>query len=157
MHGHGDKPFLCTYEHCERGVPGNGFPRHWNLRDHMKRVHNDSTNTRSNASTTSPPPMSRGKKRKSEASGSPKFERPCLKKPTIAEPAVSHSVKKSSLAERYQQTEMQLKEAVKQLSDPTSERTFALLQNANDCIKTMAHISQQMSNAVSSQRTPSPS
>src|SRR5208282_771438 len=35
MHGHGDIPFLCTYEGCERGLLGNGFPRHWNLRDHM--------------------------------------------------------------------------------------------------------------------------
>lgn len=42
MYGHGDKPFLCTYDGCERGVPGNGFPRHWNLRDHLRRVHQDS-------------------------------------------------------------------------------------------------------------------
>ena len=42
MHGHGEKPFLCTFEGCERGVPGNGFPRHWNLCDHMKRFHNRS-------------------------------------------------------------------------------------------------------------------
>jgi hypothetical protein len=41
MHRHGDKPFLCTYEGCERGVPGNGFPRYRNCSDHMKRVHND--------------------------------------------------------------------------------------------------------------------
>jgi hypothetical protein len=40
MHGHGEKPFLCTADNCERSLPGNGFPRHWNLRDHMKRVHN---------------------------------------------------------------------------------------------------------------------
>src|ERR1700734_2525515 len=39
MHGHGEKPFLCNFEGCERGIPGNGFPRHWNLCDHMKRVH----------------------------------------------------------------------------------------------------------------------
>lgn len=44
MHGHGEKPFLCTFEGCERGAPGNGFPRHWNLSDHMKRVHNHSPN-----------------------------------------------------------------------------------------------------------------
>jgi hypothetical protein len=42
MHGHGEKPFLCTFKGCERGAPGNGFPRHWNLCDHMKRVHNRS-------------------------------------------------------------------------------------------------------------------
>ncbi|KAH7037715.1 uncharacterized protein B0I36DRAFT_70039 [Microdochium trichocladiopsis] len=41
MHGHGDKPYLCTYEGCDRAVPGNGFPRNWNLKDHMRRVHND--------------------------------------------------------------------------------------------------------------------
>ncbi|KAI1268564.1 hypothetical protein F5Y18DRAFT_415270 [Xylariaceae sp. FL1019] len=41
MHGHGDKPYLCTYDGCERAITGNGFPRQWNLRDHMRRVHND--------------------------------------------------------------------------------------------------------------------
>ncbi|KAK3944565.1 zinc finger protein GLI2 [Diplogelasinospora grovesii] len=41
MHGHGEKPYLCTYEGCERSLPGHGFPRQWNLRDHMRRVHND--------------------------------------------------------------------------------------------------------------------
>ncbi len=39
MHTHGYKPFNCEVESCERAVPGNGFPRHWNLGDHMKRVH----------------------------------------------------------------------------------------------------------------------
>jgi hypothetical protein len=42
MHQHGEKPFLCTFEDCERGIPGNGFPRQWNLVDYMKRVHNRS-------------------------------------------------------------------------------------------------------------------
>ncbi|KAI0480081.1 hypothetical protein GGR56DRAFT_663908 [Xylariaceae sp. FL0804] len=41
MHGHGDKPYMCTYEGCDRAVPGHGFPRQWNLKDHMRRVHND--------------------------------------------------------------------------------------------------------------------
>ncbi|KAL1875763.1 hypothetical protein VTK73DRAFT_9824 [Phialemonium thermophilum] len=52
MHGHGDKPFLCTYEGCERSLPGCGFPRQWNLRDHMRRVHND--NGTGTQSTTAP-------------------------------------------------------------------------------------------------------
>lgn len=43
MHKHGDKPFLCPYSGCERNVPGNGFPRQWNLRDHVKRVHNNNS------------------------------------------------------------------------------------------------------------------
>lgn len=39
-HGHGTKPFLCEYPPCERARVGNGFPRMYNLIDHMKRVHN---------------------------------------------------------------------------------------------------------------------
>ncbi|KUI59194.1 Zinc finger protein ZIC 5 [Cytospora mali] len=57
MHGHGDKPYLCTYEGCDRAVPGNGFPRNWNLRDHMRRVHNDNG---SSLSTRSGPPSPGG-------------------------------------------------------------------------------------------------
>ncbi|KAH8889276.1 hypothetical protein GQ53DRAFT_652953, partial [Thozetella sp. PMI_491] len=69
MHGHGEKPYLCTYEGCDRAVPGHGFPRQWNLRDHMRRVHND--NGTSTQATTSPPasgstPGSKGKKRKTD-------------------------------------------------------------------------------------------
>ncbi|KAF2725923.1 hypothetical protein K431DRAFT_299645 [Polychaeton citri CBS 116435] len=39
MHGHGERPHLCWYTGCERGMSGNGFPRRYNLFDHMKRVH----------------------------------------------------------------------------------------------------------------------
>ncbi|KAL1297381.1 hypothetical protein AAFC00_004920 [Neodothiora populina] len=39
LHGHGQKPYLCKYDKCERSIPGNGFPRNYNLMDHMKRVH----------------------------------------------------------------------------------------------------------------------
>ncbi|KAF2452270.1 hypothetical protein BDY21DRAFT_359707 [Lineolata rhizophorae] len=40
MHGHGSKPHLCIFPGCERAVPGKGFPRRYNLFDHMRRVHN---------------------------------------------------------------------------------------------------------------------
>lgn len=39
MHGHGSRPHLCLYDGCERAVPGHGFPRRYNLLDHMRRVH----------------------------------------------------------------------------------------------------------------------
>jgi len=39
LHGHGDNPHLCLWPNCERAQYGNGFPRRWNLGDHMKRVH----------------------------------------------------------------------------------------------------------------------
>ncbi|KAH7328596.1 hypothetical protein B0I35DRAFT_473282 [Stachybotrys elegans] len=66
LHGHGEKPFLCVYEGCERAVPGNGFPRQWNLRDHMKRVHNDVGSASGSPPLTSAQP-SKGRKRKTEA------------------------------------------------------------------------------------------
>ncbi|ORY09016.1 hypothetical protein BCR34DRAFT_385267 [Clohesyomyces aquaticus] len=39
MHGHGSRPHLCQYPDCDRSLPGHGFPRRYNLFDHMKRVH----------------------------------------------------------------------------------------------------------------------
>ena len=39
MHGHGSKPHLCLFKDCKRAQKGNGFPRRWNLEDHLKRVH----------------------------------------------------------------------------------------------------------------------
>jgi len=39
MHGH--QAYNCTYKGCERSQEGRGFPRAWNLKDHMRRVHND--------------------------------------------------------------------------------------------------------------------
>lgn len=40
LHGHGENPNICWFAGCDRAKPGNGFPRKWNLGDHMKRVHN---------------------------------------------------------------------------------------------------------------------
>ncbi|KAI9717609.1 MAG: hypothetical protein M1812_004554 [Candelaria pacifica] len=54
MHGHGAKPHLCSYEDCERSMPGNGFPRRWNLFDHMRRVH-DYTGPPSSTGSITPP------------------------------------------------------------------------------------------------------
>ena len=42
LHGHGDNPWTCAYDGCERRKHGNGFPRKWNLYDHMRRVHGHS-------------------------------------------------------------------------------------------------------------------
>ena len=57
MHGHGEKPHLCWFPDCDRSVSGNGFPRRWNLFDHMKRVHDHTGHTSSNESN-SPSPSS---------------------------------------------------------------------------------------------------
>ena len=57
MHGHGEKPHLCWFQDCDRSISGNGFPRRWNLFDHMKRVH-DHTGHGSSIESTSPSPSS---------------------------------------------------------------------------------------------------
>ena len=37
MHAYGKNPHRCHYPQCERAT--EGFPRRWNLNDHMRRVH----------------------------------------------------------------------------------------------------------------------
>ncbi|CZR61742.1 uncharacterized protein PAC_11639 [Phialocephala subalpina] len=78
MHGHGDKPHLCTYVGCGRGITGNRFPRHRNLRDHMKRYHNDpgtSSKHRLPSDGDSTQLINRGKKRKPEELLAPRANR----------------------------------------------------------------------------------
>lgn len=59
MHGHGEKPFVCIYKDCERSQAKNGFPRKWNLGDHMKRVHNyDAAASEKPNGLSTPPPDS---------------------------------------------------------------------------------------------------
>lgn len=58
MHGHGEKPYLCKYEDCDRSITGNGFPRRWNLQDHMKRVHDDLGPSSTGSASPSPSSVS---------------------------------------------------------------------------------------------------
>ncbi|KAJ5153491.1 uncharacterized protein N7482_009969 [Penicillium canariense] len=62
MHGHGECPHLCLFEGCERSVPGFGFPRRWNLHDHMKRVHDYTSSDRHSSPEASPPGIPAKKK-----------------------------------------------------------------------------------------------
>jgi hypothetical protein len=39
LEDHRDRPHLCYYQDCDRSRLGQGFPRRYNLFDHMKRVH----------------------------------------------------------------------------------------------------------------------
>jgi hypothetical protein len=54
LHGHGDNPYLCLFEGCDRSIQGYGFPRRWNLYDHMKRVHEYNASEQPSSSETSP-------------------------------------------------------------------------------------------------------
>lgn len=139
MHGHGEKPFLCTYDGCDRGIPGNGFPRHWNLRDHMRRVHNDPGASKSNGSEDSPPPSGpvRGKKRKAGA----KPSSPVMEK---SEKFIKHMPSppqepKQELSpfERYQTSQQSLLNFVQMLEDPTVSNRNALFGEAAKHFKAM--------------------
>lgn len=54
MHGHGENPHLCHFSSCERSIPGNGFPRRWNLHDHMRRVHDYTSSEKASSPEGSP-------------------------------------------------------------------------------------------------------
>jgi hypothetical protein len=147
MHGHGDKPFLCTHEGCERGVAGNGFPRHWNLRDHMKRVHNDPGPPKSNASG-SPPPSgpSKGKKRKAGDSQEPIFVEKSQKRASPP-PAVVRQPQGPSLVDRYHEQRQKLLETVTRLQNPSDSNNIAFLRLASDSIKVMAQTTLKIQEA----------
>lgn len=60
MHGEysgGYKPYLCPVTSCDRSKRGNGFPRYYNIQDHVKRVHeiyeSDDNGNNTNATVTS--------------------------------------------------------------------------------------------------------
>ena len=149
MHGHGNKPFLCTYEGCERGVPGNGFPRHWNLRDHMKRVHNDPGQPKSNASG-SPSPSAPVKSKKRKA-GPERPDTPFVDKASkrVATPPVTNRQhpQEPTLIERYNQSKQDLLETISQLHDPKNADNMTLLHTANTHIQVLAKVTHQI-NAV---------
>lgn len=65
MHGHGENPHLCHFKACERSIPGNGFPRRWNLHDHMKRVHDFTSSDRVSSPEQSPGSSQSTKKKES--------------------------------------------------------------------------------------------
>jgi hypothetical protein len=120
MHGHGEKPFLCEYENCERALVGNGFPRHWNLRDHMRRVHNDPGAPKSSSSGGSPPPAvtaatsSRSKKRKHDKPSSTSQD----KSDKVSKSRSKRESKETSSTELYKETYNRLLASVRKLEDP---------------------------------------
>ncbi|KAK2629886.1 hypothetical protein QTJ16_000706 [Diplocarpon rosae] len=149
MHGHGDKPFACPYEGCERGLPGNGFPRHWNLRDHMKRVHNDpgQAQSKSNASASPPPSGSSKSKKRKAGDGSETSSLDTAPKRIATPPVAKPEPQEPSLIVRYQEKHQMLQDLVNQLYDPTKADNMALLRNAWDCLKVMGQTSHRI-NAV---------
>lgn len=104
MHGHGSKPHLCAYPDCERAIPGNGFPRRYNLYDHMKRVH-DYTSPSSQTEPSSPHGHSakRSTSRKRKATGA--VEQPEKRQRTAAQ------IKQANTARQRDQEKERLRQA----------------------------------------------
>jgi hypothetical protein len=141
MHGHGEKPFLCTFEGCERGVPGNGFPRHWNLCDHMKRVHNRSP---SPPQGTSKAPRGKNKRKNSSSETSSSKKSPTTTSATIDKPRGARS---SSLSEKLQHGHQKLLselQAMQDLTDPevTQQKLKKVAQTVSE-LQGMANALQQ--------------
>lgn len=94
MHGHGSRPHLCHFTDCDRSLSGNGFPRRYNLYDHMKRVH-DFTNPVAEPSPpapAAPKAKSTNRKRKSTADeGGEKRQK--VTKPTLQQQLAQRRVK----------------------------------------------------------------
>lgn len=131
MHGHGSKPHLCSYPDCERSVPGNGFPRRYNLFDHMKRVHDFTGPTASPTERVSPPVQGaqptlkrqNSRKRKHTASTEEATEKrqktTPVKGPTPSAVAAQQLVqRKQSLQSEFHKRKEGVLTALKNLQDP---------------------------------------
>lgn len=152
MHGHGDKPHMCTYKGCERSLPGNGFPRHWNLRDHMRRVHNDNGPQIQSGAGSSPPPAgaaqapsSRGRKRKSESSEA-KPGRKSSSKPTPATEGQSVSTPKATVPvitarQEWHEHQQALANLVQGSYRPDDSNVFQYYAEAQRHLQAMSSIS----------------
>ncbi|KAH6687469.1 hypothetical protein F5X68DRAFT_134185 [Plectosphaerella plurivora] len=139
MHGHGDKPFLCSYDGCDRSMPGNGFPRQWNLRDHMRRVHNDNRMPGSPTGTGHSQQPAKGRKRKD----APKAAAPSRKASTKAgavEAAARETQSQRPLLEEWTAHRKALEDIVRDMSMFQDTKNGQLYQAAQDQIAAMMRL-----------------
>lgn len=156
MHGHGDKPYLCTYESCDRSQPGNGFPRQWNLKDHMRRVHNDNS---AGSGPTSPPAggasapaatqaSTKGRKRKSDSQETAATTKGSARKSTVkaqAEAAAAAAAKPDPSIAEWHERRQRLEDIIRTLDNPSSARTVQDLEQVSSQAAAMMKISRKLS------------
>lgn len=148
MHGHGEKPYLCTFEGCDRAAAGNGFPRHWNMRDHMRRVHGIEQAT--------PPagdvqPSRGGRKRKAET----QEPVPSKKIATISgvvpvkvdvETRDDSSKSHKEIRAAHDKLEATVKSLSEHLGDPSQPDFYKRLQTAGKCLQVLFEASKAIKN-----------
>lgn len=144
LHGHGDKPFLCHYEGCERGVPGSGFPRQWNLKDHMKRVHNDLGNTGTSAGNTMPQPPAKGRKRKTSdgPEARPGASRKSTQKNVPAKEARQPPAK--PLLEQWMDSRRAIEEMLRSVKKPDDVRTVPQIVEIQERLSSLMQMTTEL-------------
>lgn len=160
MHGHGDKPYLCTYEGCERAISGNGFPRQWNLRDHMRRVHNDNGNsltTHTGPSQTthgSSAHSAKGRKRKNKDSvdSSSSSRKQASKSAQAAEAAAAAKAAEQPLIDEWYQHQKALQNYLQAYSSPDAIDQVQGIDDAKNNMEAMAKISKKLHHTKKSVR-----
>jgi len=141
MHGHGDKPYLCTYEGCDRAAPGNGFPRQWNLKDHMRRVHNDNGSSQN----TSPQPAKVNKRKKeTKTSSSRKSSTKSTSGSDGHSRRSSSAAKQQPLINEWYEHHMALQELVSGMTKPGEMETLNVIKSAQDQLSHLSTISQTL-------------
>ncbi|KAG6210463.1 hypothetical protein E4U35_005177 [Claviceps purpurea] len=146
LHGHGDKPFLCVYDGCERAVPGNGFPRQWNLRDHMKRVHNDHGSADGSPPSGGSAQSVKGRKRKTEVvEPSNATRKATLKSMPVAEPAAPKHVPAKPLLEQWLDQRQVVEEIVRGLNKPDDARSLQQIGDVQKRLAYMATMTKELS------------
>ncbi|OHE96045.1 C2H2 transcription factor [Colletotrichum orchidophilum] len=151
MHGHGDKPFLCSYEGCDRAMPGNGFPRQWNLKDHMRRVHNDNGIPGSPTSTSNGQQSSKGRKRKDAPKaaviGPAPPSRKVTAKAAVVEAAVKEELSSKPLIEEWMSHRQALENIVRDITQPEDMKNLQLVKDAHNLLSAMGKIAHNLNSA----------
>ncbi|KAH6606777.1 hypothetical protein Trco_005930 [Trichoderma cornu-damae] len=153
LHGHGDKPFLCMYEGCERSILGSGFPRQWNLRDHMKRVHNDHGSA-GGSPTGAAQQATKGRKRKSDASEtqgstSRKASIKSMPAPEPKQPPVK------PLIEQWTDHRKAVEDIVRRMSKPEDVQNLQQISEAQKILETMLKMASDLTSTTPKTDMPS--
>ncbi|EQL03065.1 zinc finger domain-containing protein [Ophiocordyceps sinensis CO18] len=141
LHGHGDKPYLCVYEGCERAVPGNGFPRQWNLRDHMKRVHNDHRTAAGSPPSAAGAQSAKGRKRKTDV---PEPQTAASRKATVKSMPVAEPVASRPLLEQWMDHRRVVEDMVRGLSKPEDSRSLQQITEVQKRLSVMAKMTTEL-------------
>ena len=146
MHGH--QAYNCTYKGCERSQDGKGFPRAWNLKDHMRRVHNDHGNGSIQGQVEEQQPKGRRKSK-----GSTYSSRKSSKSMPVADTTATDSINQDYL--EWDDHYLSLQGIVQQLGRPTDPESRRQLKRAQKYLDRMSDVYQRVNSGASHSRRPS--